>query len=126
MAMTDGGDELRVNDRDVVENDEAGDRPISVVTKRRVERGSMSAITTQRAISTRQHSVDEEADPEVTFKKTSCCCEAVEQNDCHSLWNTDGVRTSFRLGSESRYWTQHTNKYTNIWTRNIHADHKQA
>ena len=52
---------------DVVVKDEIGDRTTSAVTKR-VQRGAMSAITTQRTISTQQHPVEDETDPEVTFK----------------------------------------------------------
>ena len=48
--MTDGGAELSTNEPDVVENDEAGGRRTSVVTKGKVQRGAVSVVTTQRTI----------------------------------------------------------------------------
>ena len=55
---------------DVVE-DGVGGRPTSAISRRRVQRGALSVITTQRTISTRQHPVVDETDPEVTFKTLS-------------------------------------------------------
>ena len=57
----------RTEEPDVVD-DGIGDRPTSVISKRRVQRGVMSAITTQRTTSTRQHPVEDKTDPKVTFK----------------------------------------------------------
>ena len=42
--------------------------PTSVISKKRVQRGALSIITTPMTISTRQHPVEDEMDPEVTFK----------------------------------------------------------
>ena len=43
-------------------------RPTSVISKKRVQREALSIIITRRTISTRQHPVEDEIDPEVTFK----------------------------------------------------------
>ena len=48
------GAERRTSEPDVVVQDEIGCRMTSVVTKRRVHRGAMSIITTQRMIPTRR------------------------------------------------------------------------
>ena len=65
--MTDVDAELGTEEPDVIEDGVSG-RSTSVMTKRRVQRGALSVITTQRTISTRQHPVVDETDPEVTFK----------------------------------------------------------
>ena len=74
--MTDVGAELGIEEPDVVENG-VGGRPTSVVRKRRVQRGALSVVTTQRMISARQHPVVDETDPEVTFKTLSRATAAV-------------------------------------------------
>ena len=60
----------RTEEPDVVD-DGIGDRPTSAISRRRVQRGALSVITTQRTISTRQHPVVDETDPEMTFKTLS-------------------------------------------------------
>ena len=67
------GAERKTAERDVVVEDEIGGRTTSAVTKRRIQRRAMSVVTTKTTISTRQHSVpvQDETDPEVTFKALS-------------------------------------------------------
>ena len=62
--------ERKTAEQDVVVEDKISDRTTSAVTKRRVQRGALSVITTQMTISTRKDPVpvQEETDPEVTFK----------------------------------------------------------
>ena len=62
--------EQRTEEPDVVD-DGICDRPTSVISRRRVRRAALSIIITQRTISTRQHPVEDETDPEVTFKTTN-------------------------------------------------------
>ena len=49
----------------------------SLISRMGVQRGAMSIITTQRTISMRQHPVEDETDPEVTFKKLTRAAAAV-------------------------------------------------
>ena len=67
VMTTSVGAELRTEEPNAVE-DEIGDGLTSAVTKRRVQQGALSAITAQRTIATRQHPVNDETDPDVTFK----------------------------------------------------------
>ena len=62
-----GAAEQRTEEPDVVEDGIDG-RTTSVISRRRVRRGALSVFTTQRTISTRQHPVEDETDPGVTFK----------------------------------------------------------
>ena len=66
------GAERMTAEPDIVMEDEIGGRTTSAVTKRRVQRGAMSVITSQRTISTRVPLVG----------------------------NGHGFRSSYRLGSE--------------------------
>ena len=66
----------RTEEPDVVE-DGVDDRQTSVISRRRAQREAMSVITTQGTISTRQHPVKDETNPEVTFKTLSGAAAAV-------------------------------------------------
>ena len=118
----------RTEEPDVVEDGVHG-RPKSVISRIRVQRGALSVIITQRTISTRQHPVEDEIDPEVTFKTLSKATAGVAKPSSRTIatrGEKSWLRAIYRLGSESRYWAQQANKYTDIWTRSIRADHKWA
>ena len=66
----------RTKEQDVGD-DGVGDRPTSVISRRRVQRGALSVITTQRKISTRQHPVENETHPELTCKTLPMAIAAV-------------------------------------------------
>ena len=95
---------------------------------RRVQRGALSVVTTQRTISTRQHPVEGETYPAVTFKTLPRATAAAAKPWSRTTATRGGIAmtSGYRLGSESRYWTQHANKYTDIWTRNIQAEQESA
>lgn len=70
---------------DVVDGNEIGGKAASAVTKRRVQLEAMSAFATKRTISMRQHTAEDEADLNVTFK--TMLPKVNEQNDCNERWN---------------------------------------
>ena len=118
-----------MTDEPDVVDDGIGDRPTSAISRRRVQREALSVITTPRTISTRWHPVVDETDPEVTLKHCQWQQLLLRSRQAERLplaGNSHGFRTSYRLSSESRNWTQHADMCTDIWTRTIHADHKRA
>ena len=82
----------RTEESDVVE-DGVCDKSTSVISRRRLQRAAMSVITTERTISTRQHPVEDETDPEVTFKSLPRATAAVAKpssRTTYSWWNSHG------------------------------------
>ena len=85
------GTERRTEEPDVVVDDEIGGRTTSAVTKRRVQRGALSVIATRRTISTRQHPVEDETDPEVAFKTLSRATAAVTKPSSRKTVTRGGI-----------------------------------
>ena len=73
------------------------------MTKRRVQRGALSVVTTQRTISTLQNPVVDETDPEVTFKTLSRATAAVAK----PASRTTATRGGIAMASERvKDWAQ--------------------
>ena len=89
--MTGGGAELRTNKPDVVEKYNVGGRPIAVISKRRAQRGALSAITTQKTILARQHPVEDETNVEVIFKTLPRAKAAVAKPSSRRIAIRDGI-----------------------------------
>ena len=82
----------RTEEPDVVENGVDG-RPTSVISRRRVQREALSIITIQRTISTRQHPVEDETDPKVTFKTLPRATVAVAKPWSRTTATRGGIAT---------------------------------
>ena len=82
----------RTEELDVVD-DGIGDRPTSAISRRRVQRGALSLITTRRTISTRQHPVpvQDETDPQVTFKTLSRATAAIAKQTSRTTATRGGI-----------------------------------
>ena len=81
----------RTEEPDVVKENDVAGRPTYVISKRRVQLGSVNAITTQRTISTREHLVEDETDPEMTFKTLPRTTAAVALLSSRMSATRDGI-----------------------------------